>query len=93
VVLLADDTPAVHAVWWASRRGAGGAEVRAYPQQGPCGIGTTGRREPCGQMTSARARPAVRVLYILPQACRTGTTGQCASTAVTCVAALRHGCG
>ncbi len=41
VVLLADDTPAVHAVWWASRSGAGGVEVRAYPQQGTCGVGTT----------------------------------------------------
>jgi hypothetical protein len=41
VVLLTDDTPAVHAVWWASRSGAGGVEVRAYPQQGTCGAGTT----------------------------------------------------
>ena len=41
MVLLADDTPAVHAVWWASRSGAGGVEVRAYPQQGTCGIDTT----------------------------------------------------
>jgi hypothetical protein len=41
VVLLADDTPAVHAVWWASRSGAGGVEVRAYPQHGTCGAGTT----------------------------------------------------
>src|SRR5262249_59373061 len=41
VVLLTDDTPAVHAVWWASRSGAGGVEVQAYPQQGTCGAGTT----------------------------------------------------
>jgi hypothetical protein len=93
VVLLTDDTPAVHTVWWASRSGAGGVEVRADPQQGTCGAGTTCQRESCGRMTRAKARQAVRVLSMLPQACRTGTTGQCASTAVPCVAALRHGGG
>src|SRR4030095_14484870 len=30
-VLLSDDIPALHAVWWASRSGAGGMEVRARP--------------------------------------------------------------
>jgi hypothetical protein len=93
VVLLPDDTCAVHAVWWASRSGAGGMEVRADPQQGTCGTGTTCYRESCGWMTRASARQAVRVLSMLPQACRTGTTGPWASTAVTCIAALRHGGG
>src|SRR5215510_3434703 len=41
VVLLTDDTPAVHAVRWASRSAAGGVEVRTDPQQGTCGAGTT----------------------------------------------------
>ena len=75
VVLLPDDTPAVHAVWWASRSGAGSMEVREDPQQGTCGAGTTGHRASCGRMTRASARQAVRVLSMLPQACRTGTTG------------------
>jgi hypothetical protein len=93
VVLLPDDTCAVHAVWWASRSGAGGVEVRADPQQGTCGAGTTRHRESCGRMTRAKARQDVRVLSMLPQACRTGTTGPWASTAVPCIAALRHGGG
>src|SRR5262244_1669110 len=93
VVLLPDDTPAVHTVWGASRRGAGSVEVRADPQQGTCGAGTTGPRESCGRMTRASARQAVRVLSLLPQAWCTGTTGPWASTAVPCVAVLRPGGG
>jgi hypothetical protein len=93
VVLLTDDTRAVHAVWWASRRAAGGVEVRADLQQGTCSAGTTCHRESCGRMTRAKARPAVRVLSSLPQACRTATTGSWASPAVPCGAALRPGGG
>jgi hypothetical protein len=65
-VLLSDDIPALHAVWWASRSGAGGMEVRADPQHGTCGAGTTGPRASCGRMPSVKARQAVRIHYILP---------------------------